>query len=245
MVKIWIMARLFLIPNLLGDSPWQQVIPSFNAGVIEAISCFIVEDVRNARRFLKKIHPLAEPDKLHFFELNKHTSFEEKKSFLAPLLRGHDTGLLSEAGCPGIADPGAEIVRMAHESGIRVVPLVGPSSILLALMASGLNGQDFAFNGYLPVKQADRVRTIRQLERNALSLGQTQIFIETPYRNNQLIADLLRTCQPETYLCIAANLTLENETILTNRVFFWKKNVPFMEKVPVVFLLGGSAFPEH
>lgn len=235
------MAKLFLIPNLLGDTSWRRVLPEWNAGVITGISCFIVEDLRNARRFLKKIDPLIHVDSLRFFELNKHTTDKEKRDLLQPLLDGTDTGLLSEAGCPGIADPGAEVVRMAHQAGIRVVPLVGPSSILLALMASGLNGQNFAFQGYLPVKSPERTRRIIQLERNALSSGQTQLFIETPYRNNQMVADLLKSCQPDTYLCIAANMTSGEEMILTRTVAEWKKEVPVLDKIPVVFLLGGSA----
>lgn len=235
------MARLFLIPNLLGDTSWQRVLPEWNAEVIAGICNFIVEDLRNARRFLKKINPLINVDSLQFFELNKHTTEKEKRELLDPLLKGTDTGLISEAGCPGVADPGAEVVRMAHQAGIRVVPLVGPSSILLALMASGLNGQNFAFQGYLPVKSAERIRRIIQLERNALTTGQTQLFIETPYRNNQMVADLLKSCQPETYICIAANMTTSDEMVSTRTVADWRKEVPVLDKIPVVFLLGGSA----
>ncbi len=237
------MAKLFLIPNLLGDTSWRKVLPEWNAEVIAGISCFIVEDLRNARRFLKKIDPRINVDSLQFFELNKHTTDKEKRELLQPLLDGTDTGLLSEAGCPGVADPGAEVVRMAHQAGIRVVPLVGPSSILLALMASGLNGQNFAFQGYLPVKSVERTRKIIQLERSALATGQTQIFIETPYRNNQMLADVLRSCQPATLLCIAANMTTEEEMVSTRTVADWKKEVPVLDKIPVVFLLGGPALP--
>jgi len=234
------MSKLFLIPNLLSDTPWQNVLPSEITGIIAGLRYFIVEDVRNARRFLKKIHPEINIDGLQFFELNKFTSGSQKSEYLKLLDEGFDAGLISEAGCPGVADPGADIVRMAHQKNITVVPLVGPSSILLALMASGLNGQQFSFCGYLPVKPAERIRKIQQLEKTAVSQNQTQIFIETPYRNNQIINDLLKSCQPTTLLCIAADLTSENEFILTLPVAGWKKQVPNLDKRPAIFLLGAS-----
>lgn len=232
------MAKLYLIPNLLGDTPWQMVLPANIPEIVSGISVFIVEDIRNARRFLKKIDPLMEPEQKVFLELNKHTSQEEASGYITPLLQGRDAGLISEAGCPGIADPGAEIVRLAHRHRIEVVPLVGPSSILLALMASGMNGQQFAFSGYLPVKQSERMKKIREIEKLALTRGQTQIFMETPYRNNQMLKDIVSTCQPGTFLCIAADLTTESEMISTRRVSEWKKQMPDLDKHPAIFLLG-------
>ncbi len=234
------MAKLYLIPNLLGDTPWQMVLPANIPEIVSGISLFIVENTRNARRFLKKINPLMEPEKMIFLELNKHTSQEEASGFITPLLQGRDAGLISEAGCPGVADPGAEIVRLAHRHQIEVVPLVGPSSILLALMASGMNGQQFAFSGYLPVKQSERMKKIREIEKTALTRGQTQIFMETPYRNNQILSDIVSTCQPGTFLCIAADLTTEREMISTRRVSEWKKQMPDLDKRPSIFLLGSE-----
>jgi 16S rRNA (cytidine1402-2'-O)-methyltransferase len=234
------MRKLYLIPNLLSNSPWQNTLPSCIPGILTGLRCFIVEDSRNARRFLKKINPEINIDTLHFSELNKFTTEDQKAGFLDPIDKGEDIGLLSEAGCPGVADPGADIVRMAHQKHIKVVPLVGPSSILLALMASGLNGQLFAFSGYLPVKQADRIKKIQLLEKTAVSQKQTQIFIETPYRNNQLVSDLIKTCQPSTLLCIAADITSENEFIRTHTISGWKNNVPNLDKRPAIFLLGSA-----
>jgi 16S rRNA (cytidine1402-2'-O)-methyltransferase len=234
------MASLYLIPNLLSEAPWQGVLPQPISEIVSNLRFFIVEDIRNARRFLKKIDPAIHIDGLTFFELNKFTTEIQKTEYLKPLTEGFDVGLLSEAGCPGVADPGADIVRLAHQCHGRVVPLVGPSSILLALMASGMNGQQFVFHGYLPVKQSERIKKIQQLEKQAFSLKQTQIFIETPYRNNQLMADILKTCQPTTLLCIAADLTSENEFIHTQRISDWKKQVPDLDKRPAIFLIGGG-----
>lgn len=234
------MASLYLIPNLLSDSPWQEVLPLPVSGIVSKLRFFIVEDVRNARRFLKKLDPAINIDELVFFELNKFTTDQQKTEYLKPLAEGSDVGLLSEAGCPGVADPGADMVRLAHQRNYRVIPLVGPSSILLALMASGLNGQQFAFHGYLPVKQPERISKIQQLEKQAWSLKQTQIFIETPYRNNPLIHDLLKSCQPSTLLCIAADLTSENEFIQTKTISSWKSQVPDLDKRPAIFLIGMS-----
>jgi len=232
------MASLYLIPNLLSETPWQVVLPQPISEIVSNLRFFIVEDVRNARRFLKKIDPSINIDELAFFELNKFTTEQQKVEYLKPLTEGSDIGLLSEAGCPGVADPGADMVKLAHQRNYRVIPLVGPSSILLALMASGLNGQQFAFHGYLPVKQPERISKIQQLEKQAYSLKQTQIFIETPYRNNPLIHDLLKSCQPSTLLCIAADLTSENEFIQTRSISLWKKQVPDLDKRPAIFLLG-------
>jgi 16S rRNA (cytidine1402-2'-O)-methyltransferase len=232
------MAKLYLIPNLLSDSPWQQVLPAFNAEIINSINYFIVEDIRNARRFLKKVNRDINIDTLTFMELNKHTPELQKNSYLDFVRQGNDMGIISEAGCPGVADPGAEIVKLAHRRNIAVVPLVGPSSILLALMASGLNGQNFAFTGYLPVKKPDRLKRIQQLENQAVQHRQSQIFMETPYRNSHLFNDLLSTCQPGTSLCIAADITSGNEMIKTRTIAEWKKNIPVLDKLPVIFILG-------
>jgi len=232
------MAKLFLIPNVLSDGDWQNVLPVNVLPVLTNTRFFIVENIRTARRFMKQVNKAIDIDRLTFFELNKHTHPNEIPSFLKPLENGEDVAVISEAGCPGVADPGADIVKLAHQKGIAVVPLVGPSSILLALMASGLNGQNFAFNGYLPVQSNERMRAINSLEKKVRNEHQTQIFIETPYRNNQLIADLLKTCSPSTLLCIAANITGENEFIATKSIGKWKKSVPDLHKQPAIFLIG-------
>jgi len=232
------MAKLYLIPNLLSESDWQNVLPAHVLPVLTQTRYFIVENIRTARRFLKRVNQAIEIDDLTFFELNKHTSSSEIPSFLNPLEKGEDIAVISEAGCPGVADPGAEIVKLAHHKRMEVVPLTGPSSIILSLMASGLNGQNFAFNGYLPVKSAERSKAVKVLEKKAKIEQQTQIFIETPYRNNQLIKDLLKMCSSATLLCIAANLTGENEFIATRPIGEWKKGVPDLNKQPAIFLIG-------
>lgn len=232
------MAELFLVPNVLSDGDWQNVLPARIFPVLTQTRYFIVENIRTARRFLKQVNQQIDIDELTFFELNKYTAREALPAFLKPLETGENVAVISEAGCPGIADPGAEVVKLAHQKGFKVVPLVGPSSIVLALMASGLNGQSFAFNGYLPVRSNERSRAIASLEKLAQKNGQTQIFIETPYRNNQLINDLLKTCSPSTLLCIAANLTGENEFMATKSVAQWKGKVPDLHKQPAIFLIG-------
>jgi 16S rRNA (cytidine1402-2'-O)-methyltransferase len=232
------MARLYLIPNLLSDSAWEDSLPAGTAGIISELTFFIAEDIRNTRRFIKKVVSDSDIGSLRFFELNKHTTIYEKAQMMIPLSEGNNTGLISEAGCPGVADPGSDIVRMAHQQNHQVVPLVGPSSFLLALMASGLNGQNFAFSGYLPVKQAERIKTIRQIEKTAVTTGQTQIFMETPYRNNLMMADLLRTCHSTTLLCVASDLTSENELVITRSIGEWSKQIPDLDRHPAVFLLG-------
>ena len=232
------MAKLYLIPNLLSESHWQNVLPAQNADIINKIRYFIVEDIRNARRFFKKVNRDIDIDLLTFMELNKHTPELQKNNYLDIIREGQDVGIISEAGCPGVADPGAEIVKLAHRRNITIVPLVGPSSILLALMASGMNGQSFAFSGYIPVKKPERLRKIQQLENQALQSSQSQIFMETPYRNNHLLNDLLSTCQPGTSLCIAADITSDNEMIKTKTISDWKKNPPDLEKKLVIFILG-------
>ncbi len=232
------MAKLFLIPNVLSEGDWQNVLPSGIFSIVTQTKYFIVEDVRTARRFLKQVNKEIDIDTLTFFELNKYTQATDLPGFLKPAEQGHDMAVISEAGCPGVADPGADVVKIAHQKGITVVPLVGPSSILLALMASGMNGQNFAFNGYLPVKPNERTRAIQTLEKKVKTDQQTQIFIETPYRNNQIVADILKTCSPSTLLCIAANLTGENEMIVTKTIQQWKNHVPDLHKQPVIYLLG-------
>ncbi|MCA1760400.1 MAG: SAM-dependent methyltransferase, partial [Bacteroidales bacterium] len=207
------MAALYLLPNVLSEGDWQNVLPAQIFNLVTQTRYYIVENIRTARRFLKQVNREINIDGLTFFELNKHTEQKELPGFLKPLEQGENVAVISEAGCPGIADPGAEVVKIAHQKGYKVVPLVGPSSIVLALMASGLNGQNFAFNGYLPVRTNERSRAILNLEKLVKNNGQTQIFIETPYRNNQLITDVLKTCSPTTLLCIAANITGENEFI--------------------------------
>jgi len=232
------MAKLYLIPNLLSEGDWQNVLPARVLPVLTQTRYFVVENIRTARRFMKRVNQAIEIDDLTFFELNKHTPSSEIPSFLNPLEKGEDIAVISEAGCPGVADPGAEIVKLAHHKRMEVVPLTGPSSIILSLMASGLNGQNFAFNGYLPVKSAERSKAVKVLEKKAKIEQQTQIFIETPYRNNQLIKDLLKMCSSATLLCIAANLTGENEFIATRPIGEWKKGVPDLHKQPAIFLIG-------
>lgn len=228
---------LFLIPVTLGDTPLVNVLPENNKDIIRLVSHFIVEDLRTARRFLKKALPEIQIESLMFFELNKHTSPEVIASFLDPIKKGFHVGVLSEAGCPAIADPGADVVAIAQEKKIKVVPLVGPSSILLSLMASGFNGQSFAFLGYLPIEAGARVKALKQMEQRIYSEHQTQIFIETPYRNQKMVDDLLKNCNPQTKLCIAANLTCENEFVQTKTIRDWKGKVPDLAKIPTIFLL--------
>jgi 16S rRNA (cytidine1402-2'-O)-methyltransferase len=232
------MAELYLVPNILSEGEWQNVLPARIFDVLTNTRYFIVENLRNARRFLKQVNRDIDIDMLVFFELNKYTEARILPEFLQPLALGENVAVISEAGCPGVADPGAEVVKLAHQKGFRVVPLVGPSSILLALMASGLNGQNFAFQGYLPVKPTERARAITALEKKVINSNETQIFIETPYRNNHLTAELLKTCSSSTLLCIAANITGENEFIATKTVSQWKKSTPDLHRQPAVFLLG-------
>ena len=229
---------LYLVPNTLGNPDTTETIPVGIKGRVSDISLFIVENLRNARRYLKILNREINIDALTFFELNEHTSAEEIPSFLDRVEQGLDAAIISEAGVPGVADPGAEVVRIAHEKGIRVVPLTGPSSILLALMASGLNGQSFCFHGYLPLKRPERIKKIKELEQKVIRSGETQLFIEAPYRNDGLLADILDTCQASTRLCIAADITLDSEFIFTKTSGAWKKKKPALHKRPVLFLIG-------
>lgn len=236
--KILRMAKLYLIPTTLGDTRIERVLPPDLTALISSIPVFIVENIRTARRFLKKVNPEIVIDNLKFFELNEHTDKKEISRFLEPILQGLDVGIVSEAGCPAVADPGADVVKIAHTKNIQVVPLVGPSSILLALMASGMSGQNFAFNGYLPVKNPEKAQHIKFLERRMQTEGQTQIFIEAPYRNLQLLDDLLKNCDPQTMLCIAADITLDSEFIQAKPVSYWKTHLPDIQKRPAIFLIG-------
>jgi len=231
---------LYLVPNTLGNPDTKETIPDGIKDRVNNISLFIVENLRNARRYLKNLNSEINIDELTFFELNEHTSAEEIPSFLDQVEQGLDAAVISEAGVPGVADPGSAVVRLAHEKGIRVVPLTGPSSILLALMASGLNGQSFCFHGYLPVKRPERIRKIKELEQKVIRSGETQLFIEAPYRNDGLLADILDTCQASTRLCIAADITLDSEFIFTKTCGAWKKKKPALHKRPVLFLIGSG-----
>ncbi|MDR0896175.1 MAG: SAM-dependent methyltransferase [Prevotellaceae bacterium] len=230
-------AALYLLPVPLGDTPVEQVLPTYNNGIICTIRHFIVEDVRSARRFLKKVDREIHIDNLTFYPIGKHTSPADLSGYLQPLVEGNDMGVISEAGCPAVADPGADVVAIAQRKGLRVVPLVGPSSILLALMASGFNGQSFAFHGYLPIDPHERIRQLKQLEQRVYAEHQTQLFIETPYRNNKMVEDILHTCRLQTRLCIAAGITCREEYIRTRTVKEWEGKVPELGKIPCIFLL--------
>ncbi|MBQ5776873.1 MAG: SAM-dependent methyltransferase [Bacteroidaceae bacterium] len=230
-------AALYLIPVTLGDTDIDRVLPNHNRTIIAGISHYVVENIRSARRFLRKSNPDIVIDDLTFYTLDEHTRPEEIASFLAPLRDGKPVGVISEAGCPAIADPGADLVAIAQREGLPVVPLVGPSSILMSLMASGFNGQSFAFNGYLPVEPAERTRKIKQLEQRAYSEDQTQIFIETPYRNHKMIEELVRTCRPTTRLCVACDISCEGEEIHTRTIAQWKKAKYDIQKRPAIFLI--------
>lgn len=230
-------AALYLIPVTLGDTEIDRVLPNHNRNIIAGISHYVVENIRSARRFLRRSNPDIVIDDLTFYTLDEHTRPEEIASFLAPLREGKPMGVISEAGCPAIADPGADLVAIAQRENLPVVPLVGPSSILMSLMASGFNGQSFAFNGYLPVEPAERTRKIKQLEQRAYSEDQTQIFIETPYRNHKMIEELVRTCRPNTRLCVACDISCEGEEIHTRTIAQWKKAKYDIQKRPAIFLI--------
>jgi len=237
-INIMMKGKLYLIPNLLGESPPEQVIPQGVCAIVSGLEHFIVENVRTARRYIRRLDPEKPIHPLTFHTLNKHTSREQMEEMAAPLLKGTDMGLMSEAGVPGIADPGEELVEYAQRHGIRVVPLTGPSSILLALMGSGLNGESFAFNGYLPIKRPERIKKLRSLEKKSRHEGQTQIFMETPYRNDKLLGDILSHCMEDTLLCIASEITTEQEMIRTKSLREWKKQIPPLHKKPAIFILS-------
>jgi 16S rRNA (cytidine1402-2'-O)-methyltransferase len=232
---------LYLIPCTLGDTPAEQVLPQHVIAVVRKLQHFVVEQPKAARQYISALKPELPIQSLHFATLNEHTATNELSELLAPLLAGHDVGIISEAGCPGIADPGADLVNLAHCNGIRVVPLVGPSSILLALMASGLNGQCFAFHGYLPIAETEKSRAITTLEAESSKRKQTQLFIETPYRNDKMFSALLAQCRPETLLCVATDITLPSEQIQTHSIAQWKSQpIPQLNKRPSLFLLLGK-----
>jgi 16S rRNA (cytidine1402-2'-O)-methyltransferase len=228
--------KIYLIPVTLGEDDFSFVIPEKVVAITMQIRHFIVEDLRSARRYLRLIDKGFPIDESVFFELNEHTVETEIKHFLAPVYSGYDIGIMSEAGLPGIADPGARLISIAHREKIKVTPLSGPSSIIMALISSGLNGQQFSFNGYLPVKPPERIAKLRELEKKAHE-GYAQIFMETPYRNQKLLECILDTCQKETMLCIAADITLQNESIITMRISEWKMNIPDLNKRLVVYVL--------
>ena len=229
--------KLYLIPTTLGENEPLEVMPYSVRKMVELIDHYIVENEKSARRFIKKITPKKSQPSLVLMKLDKYAEEIETRAYLDACEQGISVGLLSEAGVPAVADPGATIVKLAHEKGIQVVPLVGPSSILLALMASGMNGQNFAFNGYLPIDKADRKKAIKELERLSKERDQSQIFIETPYRNEKMFTDLKSTLTPGTRLCIAADITLPEEYIRTYTIADWKKQTPDLHKRPTIFII--------
>jgi hypothetical protein len=229
---------LYLIPVTLGNTPIEQVLPAYNKQVICNIRHFIVEEVRTARRFLKQVDRDINIDELTFYPMGKHADAASFSKYLDALRNGEDMGVISEAGCPAVADPGADVVAIAQREGLKVVPLVGPSSILLAVMGSGFNGQSFAFHGYLPIAPTDRAKRLKQLESRSAAEHQTQLFIETPYRNHKIIADILSACNPRTRLCIASGLTTEKEYICSKTVKEWKQAPPpDLNKIPTIFAI--------
>jgi 16S rRNA (cytidine1402-2'-O)-methyltransferase len=235
---------LYLIPTPLGDSgdpPLSHVIPEETRRIAAGLTTFVVEQAKTARAFLKQLPTLTPIQQLTLLELNEHTPDRELDKLIAPLLAGSDVGLISEAGCPAVADPGASLVRLAHRHGIRVRPLTGPSSILLALMGSGLIGQRFAFHGYLPAKPDERAKALRDLEKRARNEDAAQVFIETPYRNQAMLETLLTACQPDTLLTIACDLTLDREFLATRNIAEWQGTLPDIRKRPTVFLLYRTA----
>jgi 16S rRNA (cytidine1402-2'-O)-methyltransferase len=228
---------LYLIPTILAPDTSDSVLSPQIKEVISETDYFFVENLRTARRFISELKLGKVIENLHFFEVDKDTSSEKILDYFKEIPVEKSIGVISEAGCPGVADPGAVAVKIAHQLGIKVVPLVGPSSILLGLMASGFSGQSFVFHGYLPIDKKDKIQKIKQLEVNSMK-SQTQIFMETPFRNNQLLEDLLNVCQPNTNLCIASNVTSKEEFIQTKKISDWKKQKPDLHKIPTMFLIG-------
>lgn len=230
-------AKLYLIPTLLGNDDFQRSLPDYNLQIIEQINIFVVENEKSARKFIKTILPKKKQSELEIYLLNKNTSQEELWELDKLFQLNQPIGILSEAGLPAVADPGAKLVRLAHQKNCQVIPLVGPSSILLALMASGVNGQKFTFHGYLPIDKFERKKAIQKLEQESRREKSTQIFMETPYRNNQLIEDLIQFGQASTLLCVASNLTMDDEFILTQSLKDWAKKKTDFHKKPAIFLL--------
>jgi 16S rRNA (cytidine1402-2'-O)-methyltransferase len=231
------LGKLYLIPTTMGDCDPMDVLPQTIKRTIDFIDHYIVENEKTARKSIKIVQPEKKQSELVLFTLNKHTENKEHLAMMQPLLEGKNMGLMSEAGCPGVADPGAVIVKIAHDKGIQVVPLVGPSSILLALMASGMNGQSFTFNGYLPIEKEEKKSALKFLEKLSFDKNQSQIFIETPYRNNKLLEDLIQILHPETHLCVATDITLPTEYIKTKKINAWKKEKVDLHKRPTIFIL--------
>ena len=232
--------KLYLIPSPLGDNDPSEVIPSPVLELLKSIDTYVVEELRTARRYLSRAGLKGHIDELHFTELNEHTRPDEVEAMAALFDGGCNVGLITEAGLPAVADPGAALVALCHRKGIEVVPFVGPSSLMLALMASGLNGQCFAFRGYLPAKSDERRNAIRSVEKMSAAQRQTQIFIETPYRNDAMFADLLEICAPATKICVAANITMPDAFIKTRSVAEWKREKLIIGKRPCVFLLSAK-----
>lgn len=229
---------LYLIPVTLGETEINQVLPGYNHDVIVEIKHFIVENIRSARRFLKKVEKSIDIDELTFYELNRHTDRKFIAEYLNPMKEGKPVGIISEAGCPAIADPGADVVAIAQKKGYKVVPLVGPSSIIMSVMGSGFNGQSFAFNGYLPVEVPQRIKALKKLENKVYNEDQTQLFIETPYRNGKMFETIIGALRPQTKLCVAAGITCPEEYIKTKTVEQWKKDkLPDLGKIPAIFLI--------
>ena len=229
--------HLYLIPMVISEDTEGDTISPAVRRIVNELDFFLVENVRTARRYLSKLKIQKPIDTLHFEVLDKNTDKVDLSIMMKPILAGSHMGVISESGCPGIADPGAHAVDWAHQHDVRVIPLVGPSSILLALMASGLNGQRFAFHGYLPIKSDLRIKEIKKLEKVSMERNETQIFIETPYRNNQLLTDLVKACQPQTRICVARDISGKSERIHTQTASSWQKTMPDLHKIPVVFLL--------
>jgi 16S rRNA (cytidine1402-2'-O)-methyltransferase len=237
MKPITLRGKLYLIPITLGECDPNDVLPQTVKRAIDCIDSYIVENEKTARKFIKSIAPEKIQSSLILSTLNKHTEVSDHNKMIQPCLEGIDIGLMSEAGCPGVADPGAAIVKIAHEKGIQVVPLVGPSSILLAMMGSGMNGQSFAFNGYLPIDKSDKKAALKNYEKLSYDKNQSQLFIETPYRNNKLLEDFLQTLQPNTHLCIATDITLPTEYIKTMKVSEWKNTTIDLHNRPTIFII--------
>lgn len=232
--------KIFMIPNTLGGESTSDIIPQGVAEITVGLRAFAVEDIKSARRLLRKIDREFPIDESEFFFLNKHTPIEDLQAILKVVHKGKDIGIISEAGCPGIADPGAELVAMAHQRKIDVIPLVGPSSILMALMASGFSGQTFTFHGYLPKERKDRIRKLKDFEGDARRTGYTHIFMDTPFRNMNVLEDILNELTDTTMVCIASNITLQFETIQTMSVKEWRENDYDLSRLPTMFLIGTS-----
>lgn len=230
--------KLYLVPTTLGSEGVEHIIPQEVAAKTISFRYFAVEEIKSARRYLRKLDREFPIDDCQFFIINKRSSIEDVMPIIRVLNEGNDVGIISEAGCPGIADPGAELVAVAHQQGIHVHPLVGPSSILLTLIASGFNGQEFAFHGYLPKERKERIRKIKELEFNTNKEGVTHLFMETPFRNNNLVEDLLNELKDDTLLCIGSDLTNYGERIQTMSVVDWRKKIYSLDKIPAIFALG-------